>query len=103
MRSLRLASAMVANQVPTVLKRLRTLVRNAMWIRPQPSHTPVSLTGPACSSACQRMCRIADDEQLGMVRCANVGAKLFSTASFQSYSANSTPVGPAPTTIMVSQ
>ena len=44
-----MARAMVAIQVPTVLKRLRTPVRNAMWMKPQPSHpiTPLNLTGPA--------------------------------------------------------
>jgi hypothetical protein len=37
-RSLRLARAMVAIQVATVLRRLRRPVRNAMWMKPQPSH-----------------------------------------------------------------
>ena len=52
-RSLRLARAMVASHVATVLNRLRTPVRKAMWIKPQPNHpsAPVSLTGPACSRA----------------------------------------------------
>ena len=52
-RPLRLARVMVAIHVATVLKRLRTPVRKAMRMNPQPSQAPrpESSTGPACNSA----------------------------------------------------